>query len=271
MLHSSEDYIGIVETCTHVMKKEYGSFNLLKDIHSSWMTNVEANEIIIIRRICTDDLYPYDAGTFLTWWHVSPTDPVTREDLSYIQSYVELKQELLMCLPNMLLNQITLEFKLNLLDKYIMNVLCGKTIVNMDKNDSILFKNFLDPSTWKKGKYLFNKNMEESVEYMKSQQEGYWMMRKSSKHKAKNIMRNSECVSFTYQNSNKQIKHVRTLHVIGNGWFWANKSSDHMKSFAEFAMNRKSFEPTFVSFVEILECFVEKHQLDWKKIIKSSK
>ena len=92
VLSHSPIYTGQAEFLKIQLTKEYGSFNLVEKIKSSFLKRTSPNSIILIRRMSTDELFPYDCDTFIQWWSISGKDPTTLEDLSYLEKYITLKE-----------------------------------------------------------------------------------------------------------------------------------------------------------------------------------
>ena len=268
-LLSSSDFPGMPETCSAVLAREYGSFNLLEDIRSPMISTLEAKDTILIRRIHTDELYPYDAGIFITWWNSSgkQDDPVTREDLRYIHRYVELKQEVLKTLPHILLQEITPQFRSFFLDEYLYLVKEKGRHGHAGSEHSLHFRFFVDVVTWKRRGLLFDMTFEESRTYISGKDPGTWLVRKSSQHGGENVMPNSECVTFTIRQKDL-IHHLRALHVMGVGWFWGVTKIKELKTFKQFAETRNDYYPKCASFIEIVEYAVSRYNLDWKKLLQ---
>lgn len=267
---SSDDYKDVPHKYNCAMCLEYGSFNLLEDIRTSLIETVTTNQMILIRRMLTDKLYPYDASIFLSWWNMSHTDPVTREDLSYITAHVNLQCEMMMLpktsnIPN-LMKDVTSTMTVKLLEKYVMEVKKGSR--NISDDEWVMCRFFLEPSVWKKANYLFNVTPEQSETIMSERKEGEWMMRRSSKHKSECVMPNSECVTFTLKKV-ASVFHTRVINVLGVGWFWAN-CTDHLSTFFNLGSHRRNFAPICASFVEMIEYVVIHCGLDWNKIIKDA-
>lgn len=85
------------------LRKETGSFNLMSYIKNPLKHNREkmAKKVVTtirVRRLLTDELFPYDAQMFATWFYNDgqKTDPVTKENLDYIEKRVSFKMECLM-------------------------------------------------------------------------------------------------------------------------------------------------------------------------------
>lgn len=270
--------------CHTTLLREYGSFNLMEDIRSQLIDEIASTDVVLIRRMATDQMYPYHAATFLQWWVQEKTDPMTRESLEYISKYVEMQCQALSNLkapqPS-LCSQIVHSDTMppgtaSLLCEYIVSHLVPQKIPHAeycecdgipDDDKSIRYRYLLDVAVWEKAGYLSSPEIsrERCAELIGDMPVGSFTIRKSSLHNVPGVMmRNSECVSFTVRKTTGETRHIRTVHVFGVGWFFAITNRVRTDSFANFSKDLRCREPLCASFVEVIEHLLVTYRLKWK-------
>ena len=251
-----------MEKCQYFLNKEYGACNLVETIRGSLVRQTKLQNVIFIRRIENDNLFPYDSETFIRWWHSSPVDPMTMEDLSYISDVISLKEHECMYMPNVNIQEVTQEFRKQLLEKYIKENLPGKNLQFLTQCRSLI-----DVATLKHCNYIHHMDFDECKTYLESHESRAWLIRKSSVHK---IMPNSECIVFAI-NDDGVIKQFRWLHVFGVGWYLCRGDSGrYMNTFKNFyeAIGQKN--PRYVCLVDIIHGMCHDKKLDFAQIILSN-
>ncbi len=269
-------YQGTLNGYISCLKDEYGSFNMVDSIDKFFIqntSNVHPINIIRIRRIQNDELFPYDSAFFVEWYKDNKIDPCTREDLSYIESRVELKQECLHYFDRTFLREAFSSMK--------HQIMMFKTLIRAGSLDLFPTMQLLplracvDPLTLEYGHYLFNIDFEKSKSVLQSAPIGSWIIRRSSPCNDKSLMKNAELVSFSRigkrpTSGDKFISHHRFIHVDGVGWYQANRNLSNTCSFAIFLTGQKSKLPIASCFVDLIELYRADRKLSYKHLLVPS-
>jgi hypothetical protein len=273
----------------NTLLKEYGAFNLVETISSSFIDNAVSRELIWIRRLNNDSLFPYDSELFIRWYRDNHTDPVTRENLAYIEKYVELKDAEIINVPRKKLSDLSHEFRKCLLQKLIQD-----QVYSLVENVSV--RCYIDLSVLRGAGYVHSLSFRECNEYLSVQQSRgknrLFLLRTSSvdpesairsaldadpseRHAAvrqdppegqmRMKMPNSEIVVLAVL-ADQRVVQYRLLHVMGVGWYKVTPK-DVLRSFKEFLRYRSSPEPLEVCVVDLLERFMAKHGLGWNHFL----
>lgn len=221
-----------------VVAKHDGEMDLKEDIDASTFNVRPYSSIFTVRRLHTDDLYPYDAETFLQWFSRNKTDPVTREPLHYLQKRVNFKQQCLQHLPHLEFAQLTDNYRLELWRRFL-----------KDHDSGLEVTTFVTLETLNQAGVIWdNQTFTSTVELLKNQPQGTWMLRKSSRHES--LMKNADVVVLAFVGYNFIVIQKRYLHVHGVGWY-CSISSDDVSSFKNFTKGTPS-EPEHTTLIEIL-------------------
>lgn len=243
---------------TALEEEHTGENNLYETIQGGTISNKAYHATTVIRRIANDTIYPYDTDYIYKWLSRSPTDPYTREDLSYTLSRVREKHHWLSLFPDITTEMVTPEFKKNLLTQWMDRC---KTHANTFDEFHEKARAFVDVSSLETAGYLIVSSFEESNELLPkfSKEKGnvpVWMIRKSSFHNK--IMPHAEVFTICFfipksGDNHVTVKHVRFMCVDGVGIFRGTT----YKSFKALSQKRRC-KPDNLCVIDILMSFVKK-------------
>ena len=146
-----------------------------------------------------DELFPYDASVFTIWYDNSQTDPMTREDLSYIEERVKLKKEGLLYCDQKLLHRI---FESPVLQSRLFEELMNAGCLEYyHSNYRLPLRMCIDPKSLEDAGYLWNIDCETSSELLVNTPPKTWLIRRTSPKNNETLMKNAEIVTFSRRNS----------------------------------------------------------------------
>jgi hypothetical protein len=288
LIANNSIYIGTLNGYTKCLREEYGAFTMADSINKLFIEDpnaVHPMKIIRIRHIQNDELFPYDAEIFVEWFTKHQNDPCTREDLSYIENRVRLKQECLMYFDQDFLRKVygSVDTQISLFKEYLR----VGSVFNYPRLRKLPLRACVDAKTLECGKYLFNMDCQNAKALLESKPVGTWIIRRSSPHNNKNLMKNAELISMSCKLKsdsvgNAQIKsgktdqqsktvHHRFLHVFGVGWFNANNNINNASTFAIFRSrsNRGLIEsaPLASCLIDLIDIFRRDMRLSTSQLL----
>lgn len=241
--HFNTIYPSLAREYGGIIYDQMGAFNLdhvlqLSDAENTKKLTRNMLTLIRIRRLHTDELFPYDAVTFTTWYSMGNTrDPVTQEDLRYIADRVYFKMQCLAYPNRELLMQYILspslrkEIFLNFLESY-------ESLSDYPKSHLVPLRMSVTLDTVHAAGYAHvdvRTNEQISERFASGREtnsamagETVWLMRpsnsldsssSSSSGGATPLMRNSTVLTFSRRTPDRTIMHTRYIFINGIGWY----------------------------------------------------
>jgi len=275
-------YTSLLAGYTTCLENEYGAFNLLESISTNFIETENYThpiKTIRIRRMENDELFPYDASIFIPWYDNSPTDPVTREDLSYIEGRVQLKKEcLLYCDQDFLHRTFGSTVLQSKLFKELMRVGC---LQHYASNYVLPLRVCIDPKSLEDAGYLWNIDCNTAAERLVNMPPKTWLIRRSSPKNNESLMKNAELVTLsrrTFVNLptstlcpskiKHPVSHTRYLHAIGVGWYPASFNIENATSFLRFVTeNEMKMVPSYSSFIDLIDSYRRRNHLEYSQLL----
>lgn len=251
-----------------IVKKHDNEYDIADIIQSDLFDTYDKNNLIRIRNMQNDELFPFNADAFIRWFEQSPTHPLTRENLQYLTDRVRFKKECRQKLSYRPFSDITDDFSRSLVVRLF--GLLEKLYTNhevLSEEESLQLMEceaYTDISTWQDCGLLFTTlDFSQTVEKLSSQPNGSWIIRKSSQHQ--NIMKNAEIVVLATKCLG-QIYQYRLLYVYGIGWF-VGDSSMPLTSLRELQAAGYVY-PKHLTWSHVVEHFAQTQSLDVTKLIR---
>lgn len=289
ILNKKDCYEGIMSGYTNCLQGEHGAFNLLDSISNKFIEtekHMHPIKTIRIRRLQNDELFPYDAATFLNWYEQFQTDPVTREDLSYIANRVKLKHERLLYFDKDLLYRI---FCSTSLQKELFQELVRVGSLKWFSSQYLLpLRVCIDPKSLEDIGYLWDLDCSGAEALLKNKPSRTWLIRRSSTKNTECLMKNAElvtisrrkmvpisstdtCLNITqpkYRDCHTLVFHARFLHVIGVGWYSASVNLRSASSFLRFVTEMNiQMEPSYSCFIDLIDSHRQKNHLQYSQLL----
>lgn len=299
------------------LRKETGSFNLMSYIKNPLRVNRQkmAKKVITtirIRRILTDELFPYDANMFITWYYNDgqKTDPVTKENLDYLEKRVAFKMECLMhhdqeylieachdvelqstiaraffqnCesladYPSDFVVPLKLTTSMHILGHIGLLHYCTDPIFNTLAKVCYGLSHNLDAIKMLATKFkrcgCFSFSLDKTPKCLQGHK--LWYMRVSTQPFNK-LMPNASMLTITrMDHTNQVIRHARYVCIDGIGWYIVpnsyidNSISSSFIFFSQLTIDHKSHAPIAVTLIDLIEHFRIQHKLRYRDLLDCS-
>lgn len=253
-----------------VVKKHDNECDIADILQSDLFDTYDQNNMIRIRNMQNEELFPFNATAFIRWFEQNPTHPLTRENLSYLTERVKFKKQCMETLPLHHFIDITTEFTMGLVNRLFI-LLTKKYSENQEltSEESIAMmecKAYTDISTWEECGLVFkNLDFTQTTAKLTNEPDGSWLIRKSSQHQ--NIMKNAEIVVLATKCLG-QIYQSRLLYVYGVGWFVGDAYMP-LTSLRELQAAGYVY-PKHITWTHVLENYAETKNFDISKLIRPS-
>jgi hypothetical protein len=251
-----------------VMKKHDNECDIADIIQSDLFDTYDKNNVIRIRNMQNDELFPFNADAFVRWFEQNPTHPLTRENIQYLADRVKFKKECRQKLSARPFSEITDDFSRSLVARFFVlleKLYTKREVLSEEESLEVMeCKAYTDISTWEECGLVFtNLDFSQTVEKLTNQPDGSWIVRKSSQHQ--NIMKNAEIVVLATKCLG-QIYQSRLLYVYGVGWF-VGDSYMPLTSLRELQAAGYVY-PKHITWSHVIENFAETQSLDITKLIR---
>lgn len=225
------------------------------------------HEVVTLRKMGNDDLFPYHTPTLYTWVQNNPTDPLTRESLAYVVPRINEKYKWMQMFREIRPHNVTPEFVDLSLTQWWMTFDDTGVAVEMSAAHREYVREqaraFVDLNALERNKMLWPSTDLEGARALLADKPNCWMLRKSSRHQD-GRMPASEV--FTLSMHNKQADgswNCRLINVCGVGLYMVG--SESISSFAAFNPQRRP--PDFICVVDALEYLMRAYQLSADKLV----
>jgi hypothetical protein len=197
-----------------------GEFDLSTDIEAKDVSTMDLHGVIRIRKLHNDSLFPFDARTFIQWFETNPTDPHTREDLSYLRNRVGFKKKCLATFPDKKIDQLDEHYRKNL-TTHTLEILRKKVVgTPLDDAEKLVLlegRSFVDIASLEESGYVWTTlGYHQTTATLQNKPVRSWILRKSSRHD--NLMPNAEIIVIAFKCSHGT-KQRRCVFVHGVGWY----------------------------------------------------
>jgi hypothetical protein len=222
-LQRKPTFVSQTSEYSSVAEDHKGELDLFEDISQERYETGLYHDVIRIRR-SNEDTFPYHAPTFITWYDMKQTDPLTREYLGFLQKRIDAKKKARELFGNVKVVDVTPEFLVQCVEEGVAAKIISTERKDQITDEELLCVNRLEAfgsvNAFLKAKYISNATFVTSVSNLEDQPIGSWLLRCSSQHS--NIMKNSEIIVLAYKKESKVCQR-RFIHVYGVGWFEGNE------------------------------------------------
>lgn len=259
-----------IEVYQNFVEQHDQETTIMDIVEAKHFPDTNYHSIILIRNSANEDLFPYDARPFITWFEKSPTHPLTREDLSYLNLRIQFKKKCLETLEAKLFREVTPQYSSSLIPKFY-ELMFQKYNLNQPLNVAeekklLECQAYIDIASFENSHRVFtNMDMKQASERLKFLENGSWLMRRSSIQGQ--IMKNAEIFIIAIKKPGKVVQ-TRCLYVNGVGWF---QGDEYMPVDSLSNLLRVKSAPKYIHICELLEILCDKKQIHIMKQVKTDK
>jgi hypothetical protein len=207
------------------------------------------HDMISVRRIHNDTIFPYHTGSFCQWFAQKQTDPITRENLSYIAPFVQFKRDCLQRFSHIKTLDVTPEFLQQLASHWWQN--CIKPLDQkgeQNQNVTDLARAFVDLHTLERMHLIHvDVDVEDTETLLMKYPVGTWLLRTS---KMPNIIPYSEVFTVSGR-SLERVVHNRMVYIYGVGYYRWNYSARPTR-FVDMFTDKVLQPPVYVCLVDCI-------------------
>jgi len=243
-----------------IVSSHLGELDLSDTITLERYQDQPYHEILPIRRYLADQIFPYNTSLLAAWVEKNVTDPVTREDLSYVLPRIRQRKQWLVKYSDIKTKDVTPSFLDTAAREYFNTDI--KQSLDLSKSLTDRARAFVDLPTLERIGILFPDLDANSAEQLLLQSNGYlqthslrWLIRKSSQHTS---TRMPYCDVFTVSFLvPPKVMHFRYILVHGVGVYSIDWTSN-ITSFSALQQSLQSgaktvLPPTFLTVIDVLE------------------